>query len=338
LRTGLAFGGDAVSSSRLKALTGAALLEHCGGNDDLAHACGAAGLGLAQDIGDTGAAAVALYVLGKIAADGGQYEQAENQFGEALALFRERDDRIWTGLTLGQLGCAAYGRNDLEPARTLLNEALTLQRSTEHRYGAAVSLLYLGHLAQTGGDLAAAAAHYTESLTLWWEEGFHPGLVEALSGIATIAVAQAQPVRAAKLFGAAAAIREAIGLPAWLPERTLYDHALDRLRGALSESALAAAWAAGRTLTLAQTVAEALDLGGSGTSAPAVSRRPSHGLTQRERDVLRLLVEGHSNKEIGAALSLSHRTVMHHVTGILSKLGVENRTAATHYAVRHGLV
>ena len=62
------------------------------------------------------------------------------------------------------------------------------------------------------------------------------------------------------------------------------------------------------------------------------------GLTQRERDVLRLLVEGHSNKEIGAALSLSHRTVMHHVTGILSKLGVENRTAATHYAVRHGLV
>ena len=71
--------------------------------------------------------------------------------------------------------------------------------------------------------------------------------------------------------------------------------------------------------------------------APSQGRAP-HGLTPREFDVLRLLVEGRSDREIGETLFISHRTVMRHVTGILAKLGVDNRTAATNYAVRHGLV
>ena len=210
LRAALAAGDSLPDQSRIKVLTGAALLEHCGGNDQPANARGEEALALARQHGDDGAMAVTLYVLGKIAADGGHYERADDRFGEALTVFRARDDRIWTGLTLGQLGCAAYGRNDLAPARALLEEALTLQRASNHRYGAAVSLLYLGHLAQHSGEVAAAA-HYGESLALWWEEGFQPGLVEALSGVATVAVARAQSTRAAKLFGAAAALREAIG-------------------------------------------------------------------------------------------------------------------------------
>ncbi len=69
------------------------------------------------------------------------------------------------------------------------------------------------------------------------------------------------------------------------------------------------------------------------TDCPALDQ-----LTPREGEVVRLVASGLSNAEIGATLFLSHRTVMRHVTGILTKLGVENRTAATHYAVRHGLV
>ena len=63
-----------------------------------------------------------------------------------------------------------------------------------------------------------------------------------------------------------------------------------------------------------------------------------HGLTPRELEVLRLLVEGHSNRRIGDTLSLSERTVENHVTHILAKLGLESRTAAATYAVRQGLV
>jgi DNA-binding NarL/FixJ family response regulator len=54
--------------------------------------------------------------------------------------------------------------------------------------------------------------------------------------------------------------------------------------------------------------------------------------------VLRYIVEGRSDREIANALSLSHRTVSHHVSNILGKLQVPSRTAATTVAIRDGLV
>jgi len=61
-------------------------------------------------------------------------------------------------------------------------------------------------------------------------------------------------------------------------------------------------------------------------------------LSQRELDVLKLLGEGNSNKEIAKSLSLSEKTVKTHVSNILSKLNVPSRTQAALYAVRIGLV
>jgi DNA-binding NarL/FixJ family response regulator len=61
-------------------------------------------------------------------------------------------------------------------------------------------------------------------------------------------------------------------------------------------------------------------------------------LTSRETEVLRLLAQGKSNKEIGAALVIGDKTVKTHVSNILSKLGVPSRTQAALYAVRTGLV
>jgi len=63
-----------------------------------------------------------------------------------------------------------------------------------------------------------------------------------------------------------------------------------------------------------------------------------NGLTARERDVLKLVVKGQSNKEIGRTLSISEDTAKKHVQTILSKLGVSDRTQAAVKAVRAGLV
>ena len=63
-----------------------------------------------------------------------------------------------------------------------------------------------------------------------------------------------------------------------------------------------------------------------------------YGLSPREREVLALVIDGSSDREIAAALFISHRTVMRHVSSILDKLEVPTRTAAATAALRLGLV
>ncbi len=65
---------------------------------------------------------------------------------------------------------------------------------------------------------------------------------------------------------------------------------------------------------------------------------PFHPLSEREMEVLECVVQGMSNKEIAGLLGISHQTVKNHVTSILRKFGVEDRTQAVVYALKHGWV
>jgi DNA-binding NarL/FixJ family response regulator len=82
---------------------------------------------------------------------------------------------------------------------------------------------------------------------------------------------------------------------------------------------------------MAQVVAEAP----SQNASPQPGR--AQGLSPRERQVLQLLIDGLSDKEIAAQLGISPFTAIRHVQNILTKLDVRSRTAAATYAVRHGL-
>lgn len=66
--------------------------------------------------------------------------------------------------------------------------------------------------------------------------------------------------------------------------------------------------------------------------------KPGYDLTERQQDVLALIVQGYSNIEIAEKLVLSPSTVRHHVSEILSKLGASNRAEAAVQAVKNGLV
>lgn len=65
---------------------------------------------------------------------------------------------------------------------------------------------------------------------------------------------------------------------------------------------------------------------------------PFHPLSEREMEVLQCVVRGLSNKEIASHLGISHQTVKNHVTSVLRKFGVEDRTQAVVYALEHGWV
>jgi DNA-binding NarL/FixJ family response regulator len=104
----------------------------------------------------------------------------------------------------------------------------------------------------------------------------------------------------------------------------------------IGEEAFQAAFDEGRRLTMEEMVslAESAVLRLKGLQADE-SATGGVELTSREQEVLRLIVAGMSDREIGETLFISPRTASKHVGNILAKLGVETRSEAAVYAVRH---
>jgi len=218
---------------------------------------------------------------------------------------------------------------------------LGLFRETGHVVGTASVLDSLGFLALEQGDHARAVALLRDSLALRWAHGDKWGLPICFDVLAAAAQRAGTAETAARLFGAAESLRETLGVPVDTALRNAYERGVASTREALGAEAFAAAWAAGRALPLARAVAEAMAVEAeppraeSGGQAQQIT---SHGLTRREVDVLRLLAEGRSDREIAAALFISPKTAGVHVSHLLAKLGVRSRSAAVAYALRRGLV
>ncbi len=238
-------------------------------------------------------------------------------------------------------------RNVHDYARTqaLYEEGLALFQEIGADWDTADALSCLGQLSQDQGDQARAEEFFRESLARWRAMGTlqWKGVANCLEGLAGVCVADHQFAVAVHLFGAADALREILeGSP------RAHSSAEDRhaaLRVQLGEAAFAAAWAAGRALSVEEAVDYALALPtmavpASNRSGPLSSPSTTYpgGLTAREVEVLRLLAQGLTYAQIADQLIISRRTVNAHVISIYSKLAVHTRAAATRFAIDHHLV
>jgi DNA-binding NarL/FixJ family response regulator len=189
------------------------------------------------------------------------------------------------------------------------------------------------------GDYAAARTLYEESLVLSEELGEQWVIAASMLGLGEVVVAQQKLAWAAQLWGAAEAIRDAIGVPIPPVELADYERSLSAARVHLGERAFAAAWSQGRSMTPEQALAAQ----GRKPAPPATTTvtppatYPA-GLTAREVEVLRLVAGGLTDLQIAEKLVLSPRTVHAHISSIYSKLAVTSRSMATRYAIEHHLV
>ena len=311
-------------------------------------------LALARGAADPLAEAMARRQLGVMHQCRGELAAAQAAMEEALAALSALGERVWHGVLLRDLGVVAAQLGDHGRSRAYHEEALARWRAIDHPWGVPAALRELGDEALARGDVAVAAARYRESLERWGHlrEKIHLG--GCLFGAARVALATGQTERAVRLLGATESFHEALGMVHPPDHRGELARAVAGAQDLLGAPAFVAAWRAGRTLPLAEAVAEATRATeqaerGVGATKPVLpaartteqQQAPESGdrsgLTEREREVLRLLARGLTNAGIAETLGISPRTAGTHVANIFAKLGVDRRSAAVAEAFARGL-
>ena len=281
-------------------------------------------------VGDTNGLAFTLMVLGGLAEYRGDDAQAKPLYEQALALFRDAGNLPGISMTLNNLADTAYRCGDFVQAESLAQESVAVSREAKLLVLTCNALITVGAAACAHGDLQRARAALHEALHSSRSGGYQLTFTDTIVGLAHVATAAGEPLRAARLLGAVERLAEGLGVPR-LEHGALHRNAIAATRARLDEAAFAAAWEAGRALSASEVLAE----------AEAVSPRLPHGkpvqLTQREREVLQLLVAGKTDRAIGEALFIGTRTVESHVARIFEKLGVHTRAAAVATAIATGL-
>jgi predicted ATPase/class 3 adenylate cyclase len=216
-------------------------------------------LTLSREARDDRSVALSLLQLGNVSGDRGDHEEANEFYKEGLALSRELDDKALLASALISVGAEYLLQGDYEQGATLNEEAAGLYRERGNRGGLQYALDNLGWAALMRGDQQQAELLHRESLALSRQLGDKLVAAEALEGLACSASARGEAERVARLFGAAEALREAVGYRQEPREHALREPYLVAARSRLSEARWHAAWAEGRRLGFEEAIAYALE-------------------------------------------------------------------------------
>jgi predicted ATPase len=217
-----------------------------------------ASLGLWRELGDRKAVARAISNLANALKLEGDYDRARSLHAECLVIFRELGDRPGIAWSLNYQGDVAQDMGDSGAAQALYEQGLVIFREVGDRSGIATTLADLGNLARERGSYPVARSLYGESIKLFQLLNHKRGVTRLLECFAFSAALQLEAERSLRLAGAAAALREDIGVPLTLAEKAKLESGLDMARHALVDSAGVAAWLEGWAWSDEKAVQEAL--------------------------------------------------------------------------------
>lgn len=276
----------------------------------------------------------------------GAFDAADELFRTALALLKPTGSRTlvwhlgWHGLVLAELGERTAGVSCLTELQRL-SELLDAQSRAR---GLALAQLAVGYWRL--GERARAAACYAPLRP--FQGQCSPVLIDRGLAIAALAGGHRDKAQGhladAEQLARGAGMRPELALTL-LQRAALDQHGLSDLScTATADSPLAEGLRLCAELDMDELGRRFL----AGGSAPAPADRPppprqsthaadASGLSAREREVLRLVAQGRTNREIATLLVISEKTVARHLTNIFTKIGVTNRAGATAYALTSGL-
>jgi predicted ATPase/DNA-binding CsgD family transcriptional regulator len=282
-----------------------------------------------REIGDHWWAGMSMLLLGNSTWEHIELEEATVVLEEAEALLRQNGEGHLHGHVILQLGGVTRDQGDLDRAQQLIEQSLVRSRAIQCLDGTAEALYFLAGLTRQREDATLAAKHAVECLLLKHRLGNTAEMLACVELLGGLECDQRHPERAVRLFAAASKLREGIGLPRPPTLRLGFERDVAGARAALSAPAFNRAWAAGESLNVDQLVEYARQ-----TNPVSPATLPDL-LSQREREVVALIVRGLTNRQIAEELIISERTADGHVTHILAKLGVATRAQAAVWAVEH---
>ncbi|MGW8973861.1 ATP-binding protein [Streptomyces platensis] len=333
------------------------------------------GQALARDTEPTPARARALRVDGWLALLLGDISTAQARLDACQDLAKRLGDAESLAHAVQFAGLTALFREDFPAAVRLLEEAFDRHRATADLWAEWMALFFLALAYCLTGDPRASAmaerclalcdahdARWSRSYALWllglqhWlcgdtqraipllQDGLRIvrsgrnlfGVAQSLEALAWATAQDGRGEQAAAFLGAAQTAWLSVGIALPSLGRLLHYHSEceARLRGSLGDTAYAAAVKRGTKLTLDQATDYAL----GEPPTPLTPLRPEHpptALTRRQRQVIELLAQGMTDKQIAAKLVLSPRTVEGHVYRLLAVLGFDSRTQIATWVVEN---
>lgn len=263
--------------------------------------------------------------MGSIAAmSAGDRVAADALYEEALTAVVGADDLASTTAVLQTRALNGMFTGELDAVREAATEGVRLTREAGDLYGLEIMLMELAFTLLISGDGDGSRPLYTEALQI--ARRIDDRLVQSylMAAFGYYAALARQGRLAAQLLGAAEATRLGAGAGVIAPLAPLLDQTKELALETLGQAKFEVEFAVGKRMD--RVAAIALALGESGRSARPAPDESRYGmLSPREVDVARLTAEGLSNKQIGARLFISERTVDSHVRSILNKLGFNSR-------------
>ncbi|MBI3659152.1 tetratricopeptide repeat protein [Candidatus Acetothermia bacterium] len=216
------------------------------------------GLAICQELGFKRGISASLNNLGNIADEQNDYVAAHSFYEQSLVIKREIGEKNGIAISLNNLGVVAEKQRDYAMAQSFYEHSLLIRRELGDKRGIALSLHNLGVVARKQSKHKSAQSLLKQGLVIRREIGDKYNSIISLENLAQLACTQKQTEWAVQLFGAAEALREALGSPLSAADRAEYDLVIASLHTTLGDETFAKAWAEGRAMTLDQAIAYAL--------------------------------------------------------------------------------